>query len=1002
MLNIRTEFSDNLQMFQYYGSLVLTALCIFIMLCIILSCSRFFLRFLHHKVRTWYLGEMIWNEVIFEGAVSDSELIKADGQVKNMSNLMSGTISRWLGIFTFNRAMTSFMIRKSPEDDATHMYIGIDSKHYNEGRLRSWTQGSNCSVEPIDFDEIGFVPKAPTTAVVNTFIPQKFTDQPTNATIGGVMSRMQDLLPEGHTGTALITFEPMRRSETRIFTTHVTEDSMKNTRTTDGSYNRVGDYIEHFRSNSPSRGVIIGFSDQGNEEDSSSIVDTTINSMNSLGVDRDNRKYTDLNRRAGLYSLFPTAVFFVLAYFSIIPWWIGIVSAVFALSTLFGIKLFSTFWIEQAAKHGAAPIPPFWRYSLRRKYKEWLIRVSPFDFDAGNKQRAEDGRTTKMTYTEKPSTPEIFPFYTTSLMQFLSMPLNGKGTTNVSRSVIPQVAMPSSVNNGIGNFVESGDAIYMGISAKSNEPVYQTPRDLNFGIAVGGDAGSGKTNYLMTRYIESCRLSRKQDGIFGRKNTEGDRLITVNPIWFETKADDLSGIIDAVDRYDPLVIYMHDDKRPRRLALEGKRYGDQGVTLDDIQQQQGLLVSAMQAIWGSSFMSRSSNIVSNALMIAYLSRKSDIKGLQLDTRLSNLERPNIMEFISYLIGADPSLDMEKVLEKYHRALETLLNTEQGKKALRKRIDKYGSEELDRLRMLSINVGGLVNMYKVREAMAPVQSKIPILKKSSGLFETTTPDGTPREEFPIDDLFTYGGPVIVDMTTYNSVLSEPENRNFVMMVHYILWQRIRMRAANWAKQGKYTQIFADEVTNFTGRESDNAPCATILGEVRDQGRSYGVSHSFGFQNFGQLPQDTYKTVLAFDSSMFFKFNSIEDQNIVINQISSERYIVNNIRSFPQGVGIALLTIDRKTVDPFTIKTPYYKDWNTALVNNVEDSSMAFEAIRDREIDFMKIEKKKRIDEPSSVASSQSYNDDDIFDTENYSDKNTLFDTGADPVIESRWT
>lgn len=1000
MDTVRTEFSDTLEMIQYYGSLVITVISVLVMIGVILLCSRFFIRYLHHKVRTRYLGGMIWHEVIFEGALDESELVKADGQVKNMTQLMSGTISKWLGLFTFNRAMTSFMIRKSPTDDSAHMYIGMDAKNYSDGKIRSWTQGSNCSVEPIDFDEIGFVPKAPTTAVVNTYIPQKFTDQPTNATIGGVVSRLQDLLPEGHSGTALITFEPMRRDETRILISHITEDSMKNTRTIDGSYNRVGDYIEYFRSNSPSRGVIVGFSDQDDVNESEEIVDATINSMNSIGVDRDNRSYANLNRKAGFVSLFPSILLLVLAFFNIIPWWIGGVAITFSLATLLGVKYMSSFWIEQASKDGAAPIPPFWRYSLRRKYREWAVKASPFDFDAGNKQRAEDGKTITMTYTEKPSTPEVFPLYTTSLMQFLSMPLSGRGTTNLSRSVVPQVAMPSSVSKTISNFVASNDATYFGISAKSNEPVYQTPRDLNFGIAVGGDAGSGKTNYLTTKYIESCRLSRKEDGIIGKKKPNGDRVVTINPIWFETKSDDLSAIISAVERFDPKVLYLHDETRPTRLALEGKRYGDPGVTIDDIQRQQGLLVSAMQAIWGSSFMHRSTNIVSNALMIAYLLNEEDLKAMKLSGRIRTPERPNIMELVSYLVGSDPSLDMLEILKERHEYLDSMLNSEQKEKDLRALMQDKGEEELNRLRILSINIGGLIRMYEVREALAPVQSKLPMLRKSSGLFETVTPSGEHREEYSIDELFTYDGPVVVDMTIHNSSLADPENRNFIMMIHYMLWQSIRMKAANWAKQGKFIQIFADEVTNFTGRKEDHAPCATILGEVRDQGRSYGVSHNFGYQNFGQLPDDTRKTVLAFDSNLFFKFNSVEDQNEVINQLSSGRYIVNNIRSLPKGIGIALLTINRKSIDPFTVRTPYFEDWNNALKDNYEDASIAFEVIRDKEIEYMKVEKKKKIDDV--VQDDETEEHVDVEDMFSHDSAFPVIDDNEEGVIQNRWS
>lgn len=996
---MKTEFADNMEMLQYYGLLLLNVICFLLVAVVVLASCRFIIRYIHHIIRKAYLGDTIWHEVIFEGGVSEKELVKADGQVKNMQNIMVSTMSRWLGILYFNRSMTSLMIRKSDEDDSTHMYIGMRRKGYRKGMLSAWEQGSNCSVEEVDFDSIGFVPNAPTTAVVNNFIPRKFEDSPTNSTIGGVISRLQDLLPDGQAGTALITFEPMRNSEKRILTSHITEDSIKNTRVQDGTYNKVGDYIENFRSNSPSRGVIIGFSDEGYEEQSDSIVNTTINSMSSIGVERDNRTYTDIHRRTGLVLLPITILLGVLGYFNLIPLWMAIVAAVFNVSTLLGIKYLSTFWIEKACSDGFAPIPPFWRFSLRRIYREWFMKMNPFDYDAADKWKSQENPdAVKMKYTEKPSCKEVFPFYTTSLMQFLSMPLSGKGTTNVSRSVIPQVAMPNSANNNIQNIINSNDVSYIGISAKSHEPVYRTPKDLNFGVAIGGTPGSGKTNLSKCLFLEDCRLGRKETGLFGQKNPDGSRKVTINPIWFETKADDLSDLTNEVERYKPLVVSLHNPHSATRLALEGKRYSDEGVTIEDIQTQRGLFVAAMEAIWDSSFMHRSKNIASHALMICYLMDEQDMKALKIYDRIDNPERPNIMQLMAYLIGSHQEIDMESCLKDYHKALDFLLSTEQGEVLLQQKIAKakHSEKELTRLKVLSVSIGALLNMYKLSEAMGPLQSKIPILAQSGGLFDTHLKSGEQRKEFPLDDLFTYGGPVIVDMTTDGSTLNFDDTRMFVMLVHYMLWQRLRIRAHGWAAQGKYTRLYADEITNFTGRADDNAPCATIIGEVKDQGRSYGVSHTVGYQNFDQLPPDTRASVLSFDSSIFFRFDSAADQNEVINQINSDRYVLENIRSFPVGVGIALIRVNRKAIQPFTIKTPFFKTWSEAVYDNKEDMSMAFQSIRRDEVEFMRNEKKKKVDDV--VYEEESYEEDNSYSLFEQEHTQGIEDDGIPPL---RW-
>ena len=1017
-----------------------------VMASIITLCSRFILRYVHHVVRQKVNlrgVEMEWNEVTFTGETGEGEVEKAVAQVANMSHLMFPTTSRWLKIFHWNRALVSLMMRKSKEDDSVHLYIGIDKRHYQDGAsLRSWVQGANCEIEKIDFDEIGFVNKAPVTVMVKEYTPQKYTDAPTNSSVGAVMSRFQNLLPAGRGGTALITYEPMRPSERKIFTSHVVDYSYKNGgRSAEGGYNPVGNYMDYFNSNSPSRGVIIGFSDDGIYNDSESIVGTVTSAMQGLGVQTDTRRYTDVNRMAGLWSMIPCALMFVAAYFSIIPWWIPLVSTLFSFATFTGIPFLSTWWIEQASKYGVAPIPPFWRWSWRRLVNQKFVQINRLDFDRGNQTREEDGGKPQKTYTENPSPYEVIPLYTTPLMQFASLPLNRKGMTQVSLSVIPPVAIPSSAVHASDEYTTTGDAIYVGMSAKSNAPVFQTPRDLNFGIAVGGSAGSGKTVLLKTLFIENCRLSRKQDGLFGQTNSDGSRKVTINPIWFETKPDDLQSIIRAVDRYDPRVVKLHDATQPSRLSLEGGRLGDPGVTLDDIQRNAGLLVSSLEAIFGSSFQSRSKEIATRAFMTALLCNKSELETLGIAGRLTYPERPNIMEVVSFLVGAHPEVDIKKTIEALHKETMKVLTAvafirdKSNKKdkndliAAKKTVTEFFEKtktkkeyipgEIERMQMLATSLGGLLNMHNVREAMSPIQSKIPILAKSEGLFRTDIQVDNPdpdekalkpkvtvtRKEYTIDELFTYGGPVIVDMTSVGSVINEVESRNFIMLVHFMLWQRMYSVAGGWAGKGKFTPIFADEITNFTGRSEDNAPCANLIGEIQDQGRSYGVSHTVGFQSFDQLPNDTRGAILRYDSSVFFSFNGYGDRNEVINQINSDRYIADNIRYFPWGIGVALLHVDRSPVQAFTIRTPKDSDWNTALVNNSEDVLGAFEEIRPKEIEFIKQHKKKKIgkgDDQNTRPDDRDDNTSDdhsldfLLDGMNDSTNGELTDDGAPPL------
>ena len=965
------------------GAQVLFYVSLLIMIIIIISSGRFFFRYCYHFIRQKYLGEMIWNEIVYAGGVSEEELAGSIEQMDNMSQIMFQTTGKIFSFINWNRSMVSLMIRKDPDDDSVHVYVGIDKRHYKESSLQSFAQGSNCSIEEIDFEDIGFKPQAPITAIVDNYTPSRISEQPTKSSVGGVVSRIQNL-SHSEGGTVLITYEPMVRTEQNLLEDHINSEN-----SSDMMYSKVRDQIESFSGLSPSRGVIAGFSDNNNISMSDSMLRSATRNMPNSGFSEDIRKYTDIQKKAGIIMLAPTLLLFALAYFSLAPWWVAITSAVFVLPSLLGVPFFSSFWISRATSHGALPIPSFRRLSPRRLMGQWWYNSFNLRGRRQAAQREENPRSN--TYVGKPSVAEIFPFYQTSLMQYISMPINSRGGTNISKSVIPQVALPSSISQEISKYTRFGDVIYEGISAKSNEPVYRTISDINFGIAIGGDAGSGKTNALMNNFLGMSRLSRKNDGLLGKKLNDNGDTITINPIWFETKSDDLSELIGYTEEYDPMVLNLHDPNEKRRLALEGKRLQDDNTTIEDIKEQNNVLISSMKAIWGDSFGPQSQRVAAYALLIAYLLDEEGLKALDFYSRLDNPDRPNIIHLMYLLINGDASLQVNKALKSYADSKRDTLTNDQKIAEFKA---ENGIEGLKVLKTLIIALDGLINLYDVPNAVAPLQNKLPQLLKSEGLFDTKTPAGEEREEFDIYEMFTYGGPVIVDMTSKGSTLSDNDSMTFVMMVHYLLWQSIKKNAGGWSKKGKFIPLYADEITNFTGRAADEAPCATIIGEVRDQGRSYGVSHNVGFQNFGQLPKDTKDSILSFESKIFLKFGAKADQKEVIEQISIPRFTEANVRSFPMGVGIAQLSIDKKPRSEFTIKTPYVGDWKEAISIN-EDINMAFESIKYNEIEMMKNEKKKKVDEQPVMEDNNSSSNDYRSDTKK--DYNTNDDDFDDDIF-----
>lgn len=259
----------------------------------------------------------------------------------------------------------------------------------------------------------------------------------------------------------------------------------------------------------------------------------------------------------------------------------------------------------------------------------------------------------------------------------------------------------------------------------------------------------------------------------------------------------------------------------------------------------------------------------------------------------------------------------------------------------------------------------------------------MLLQSNGLFETTNKDGTPRREISVDRLYTYGGPVIADLTPNGSALSSEGSMTFTMIIHYLLWQSILQNCGGWAKQLKFTPLYVDELTFFTGTNKEEAPCADIIGRVRDIGRSFGVSHNVGYQSFTALPNTAAHAVQSFVSNVFFNFQDPDNLEEVMRVIGDGTvFSKENITMFPQGVGIAFMTIAGEKKRPFTIKTPHSERW-IPMVSKYGSIMKAFDKIYDEEMQFLKEKRKIRKRQSEfSEQSSGSFNEDNDNDGYGY--------------------
>lgn len=953
--------------------IIFAALILFLSMMVTLF--RYIIRYFHDKIRHWYLGGMVWYEIEYSGQGNTDEMRKAKTQTQNMKRLMGGRMkSSFLPVY-WDRGMVSFIAKKSREDDMTHMYIGIDEKHHSESEIRVWAANANCSVIEIDFEDIGFESNAPILATNRGYYPKNFTDEPQNDTVGGVVGALQETMGDGQYGSFMITYEPMRsgRSEAGLLRSHIVNTAMKEGGGEAIALSGIPSQVSIMLSGTPSRAVMMGFSDENDYDASETILRNSINGMPALGVDIQANTASEIHRRSGIWGLISTGILAVFSFIGFISWIYPILLGVSSLLVLFGASFLSDIWIQKSAANGAGAIPPFFRYSWRRRIRQLYLETSRLDLDSG--------KIGSNKYIAEPSTREIIPVYQTSLMQAMSIPMNSSFSGNLSSSAIPQIAIESSTNKRIAKYIKSDDVVFLGTSAgANNDPVFRTIDDLNFGIAYGGDPGSGKTNALRTDFLGTSRMSRKKTGVAGE--------YYINPIWFETKPTDLNKTIVMVKEYDPKIFRIHDPNQETRLSLEGKRLSDEGATVEEVLNGKNGIVAAMEAVLGTgSFGARSKQVANAALTVGMLLTPYEIKNLGMSEKLENPERPNIMHMMMLLIGIDDSLNIEKQLDNMLKDKQELLTKER----ILELKSQEGEQGVTRIKNLVGSLQSLIGLLRIKDAVDPLKNKLPVFMESKGLFETVDEKGNTREEYDIQELYSYGGPVILDMTASGSTMTEGSTRTFTMMLHYMMWESIQKNCKGWGEENKYIPLYADEVTNFTGHSSDESigTCAKLLGVMKDLGRSFGVSHSVGFQNFGQLPKDARSAILGFESLVILKLKNHEDREIAMKQIGeSSRFTEENFGYFPQGVGaVASLLVGGKSVMPFTVMTPYSNAWVKAINEN-KTAWQAYKSIRKEELKKLKEGRKKRI---------SNRNEEDI--DEVMSNTNVIYPTSHDDEEEN---
>ena len=950
----------NLAGYYFFGflSLILVAVSLY-------NATRYIQKAIYNFARRIYYGGMVYYEIVPENN-SLSENSRSVGMMDSASKIMPTDMGRGFSKFYWDRPQTVVAIKNDGE--TISMYIGVDARHVDESAIRSWASetGNTCrKVE--DNEELGFDTKNPAVAVLSNYTPSNVEISPQNSTVGKVVSNLQELSGNNITGTFIASYEPMRDSERSLLVNHISGLLVKESGDQTGHL-MVSKSVQAMADRNMSRAVFMAFSDNGSIKDSKTILQTVFNNITSLGSQVGQRSIGEENRMRSIYAVILGALSLGISWFTN-----GFVSPIFSIVVLV-LALLSALtpvltkpFISISSKNGIIPIPPFWRFSWRRMWRQFIVNNTPFDIDTKKLDRP---------YVAQPSTDIVIPVYRTPIMQITSFPSSSERINNISSSIVPQVALPEKIESEIKDKVTSGDVIFLGLSAKNNKPVFRTINDIGFGLGVGGIRGSGKTNQLLVDFIGMSYLSRKKDGIAGEYR--------INPLWIETKTENIKEIIKSVEQFNPKYLTIHDSNSPRRLSLEGSRITDPNVTVKDVENNTRTLTAAIKASYGNAMMGRGKTIFNAALLTVMLSTKKDIEDLGLTAHITNPSRPNVMEFMAILCGAKININIKESLEEFAKNKDSLLTNIQRQEER----ENLPQGELERVRILNTAIQSMVKFHDLgrENPFVSVLNIIEDLSTSDGLWDTKTPEGKPRKEYSIKSLINYGGPVIADFCPVEGEVVESSTvERFTMISNWLIWNAIQATKGGAEKRKDYTPIYADEITSFAGREEyDKNDCQAVISEATDKGRSYGVSYNFGYQSLYQVPAGMRKTIQGYSSLISMKFNSPDDIEDVMRRLpKSTIYSEENIPKLPRGVGIAMIEIEHQLRSAFTLCSPHAGTWAKSLSSsgNIMD---AIDGIYEELKDNMEDMSSKKIRNNNKKNLINSYRDsDEFFSMENSS-------------------
>lgn len=539
--------------------------------------------------------------------------------------------------------------------------------------------------------------------------------------------------------------------------------------------------------------------------------------------------------------------------------------------------IFPTLWhrVRRGLPDGRVPAPP------RRHGRPRPPRAADKDTRTGKKTKAHPGD---------------YPLHRAA---FLTAPVVFVGLvapyaeTTASSSASRSRAVPPMVSQRRGPL----------IGVNNDAAAHIAMSDAHLGVAIVGDAGSGKSGLTRTLFGYACAdwaQPTRLPGSTGSRNT----LIA-----FETKGDGVAAY-QAWARVTHAPVLVIDLADPNSFAI------DLFASTGNVLQRGEAFANDMRYAYGEGAIQDRALPVLSSIFAAAIAIAEN-PGLTTTMKLTHVrEGASALYYANVLIGN----------------LGDALSTALAEEVISQGTGKGSRPASPSVRMAAEAITAYFQDTTPAQRSNHFDSsrnKVKQLASLSSWWERPAKKRlTWSQVLGTDKEGRHRAVIINTGDTPGEVVAEEKLlQNVSSIIFHSLQRAIRVHCGDWFETGRSVTVLSDELSMVAGSSPE------VVSWMKDKARSYGVRPIFATQYAEQLPREVQKTFLSFGTLFAFRQTNREVAATVAGQLSAVvgEVTEDEIVHLSKFTAMVRTHIDEDRQSPFTISIPHFESDRAAALS-----------------------------------------------------------------------